>query len=323
MTEDLESALAWCLEALENQRLTISECLARYPEHQAELQELLSLAMAVSHAPDVQPSLEFKLHARTRLVRQLTPRPSTPGTLLRRSRVSRESKPKQRMRMRPAMSWLVITVLVLSLFAGGGLGVAYAADGSVPGDMLYGLDTTIESTRLALALDEEGKAQLALQFALERLKEMQDLAARGGSEENFNQAVDGYDEMVYIATEALTAIAASGQSERVAALGALIQTSLSIHGEILEDVMDQVPEAAKSHINRAKSVSERGNAVVDELFSRGMPGRLPGEIPIDRPEEEEVPGERPEEEMPDWLPIDIPPGGLTEDIPVTPPLDGE
>ena len=323
MTEDLESALAWCLEALENQRLTISECLARYPEHQAELQELLPLAMAISHAPNVRPSLEFRLHARTRLVEQLTPRRITPGTFLRRFRVTKRHKPKQRLLMRSAMSWLVITALFLSIFVGGGLGVAYAADGSVPGDALYGLDTAVESARLAVAFDQEGKAQLALQFAQERLEEMQDLATKGGSEENFKQAVDGYGEMVHTATEALAAVAASGDSERTAALGALLQTSLSIHGEILEGVMDQVPEATRNHIDNAKSVSKRGKAVVDELFPGGMPGYQPGEIPIDRPEEEEVLGDRPEEEMPDWLPIDTPPGGLPEDIPVTPPLDGE
>ena len=279
MAEDLARALAWCLEALEKRRLTIEDCLERYPEHRAELQELLPLAITVSHAPEVQPSLEFRLDARQRLIGQLKPRPLGAGTFLRHLVSTGRKKPKQRPLRRRALSWTAIAALVLSLFAVSGVGVAYAADGSAPGDALYGLDTAIEAARLDLTFDQEGKAELALQFAQERLAEIQELAAEGSSGENFEKAADGYGEMIRTAAEALAAVAASDDLERAAALGALLQTSLSVHGEVLEGVKERVPEAARSPVDRAQIASEQGRATVEALLADEIPGNQTDGVP--------------------------------------------
>jgi hypothetical protein len=171
------------------------------------------------------------------------------------------------------MSWIVIATLVLSLLAGGGAGVVYAADGSSPGDPLYGLDTAIESLRLAVTPDPQARTELALEFAQERLLELQELAAEGGSEDGVQQAADGYGENVRQAAEALAAAAASGDDQAgVESLKALLQQALTLNTRVLSEVYSQVPEQAQAAIERAIDASEAGKTAIDELFSEGTPG---------------------------------------------------
>ena len=70
----------------------------------------------------------------------------------------------------------VVTALVLALLLSSG-GVIYAADASVPGDPLYGLDQAVESARLGLTRRPESVMELLLALADERLLEAEQLAA--------------------------------------------------------------------------------------------------------------------------------------------------
>ncbi len=141
MKEGLQEALAWSLDELERGRVSVDDCLARYPEHRQELQKLLLTAQNLQQAPSVNPSLDFKLHARKRLVKRLGEDANQSVTFGERFR--RTVRGRQRptsVQRRPAMSWLLISAIVLSIFTGGGVGVAFAADGAAPGDALYGID---------------------------------------------------------------------------------------------------------------------------------------------------------------------------------------
>jgi hypothetical protein len=83
----------------------------------------------------------------------------------------------------------LVAALVVVVALGGGL--AYAADGAVPGEPLYGLDRGLETVRLALAAQPEAKAQLWLSLTEERLQEAEELAQEG-SGEGLQAALDGY-----------------------------------------------------------------------------------------------------------------------------------
>ena len=215
------------------------------------------------------------------------------------------------------MSMIVILTLIAALLGGGGVGLAYAADGSVPGDALYGVDTSIESIQYALTLGHEAKAQLALAFADERLTELQDLIDDGAGEEEIQQAVDGYGHNVSQAAQALAAVAASGDEvQRAEALKTLLQESLSIHTQVLTEARERVPDQAGLSIDYAIGVSETGGTVMEDLFSQGMPGGPPedtsGEIP------EAMPGSSLDKPSP---PVEVPsgseydaPGSLAEDF---------
>lgn len=69
----------------------------------------------------------------------------------------------------------VMTVLVAFLFSTGMLGVN-ASKGSLPGDLLYSVKLTSESVQVGLTSKEEKKAELHVQFAEERVKEIVQVA---------------------------------------------------------------------------------------------------------------------------------------------------
>ena len=60
MAEDFESALAWCLEALEDGRLSLQQRLDQFPQYREELQRLLPLAIASHDTPAARPSLRLQ-----------------------------------------------------------------------------------------------------------------------------------------------------------------------------------------------------------------------------------------------------------------------
>ena len=69
---DIVDALGECLEEIEAGRLTIEECLERYPDYAADLQELLATRQKLQKAPALQPAAAFRQQARTQLLSQLS-----------------------------------------------------------------------------------------------------------------------------------------------------------------------------------------------------------------------------------------------------------
>ena len=74
---------------------------------------------------------------------------------------------------------MIATVCIVAIVAFGG-GASFAAESAVPGDILYGVKTTMnENVRGALALGEQANADWHVQLAERRLKEAEQLSARG------------------------------------------------------------------------------------------------------------------------------------------------
>ena len=71
-------------------------------------------------------------------------------------------------------SALILFVLLLASVA-----TVFAAQGSLPGQPLYGVKTLSEETRLALSSDPEAKINLALEFAGRRITELPTAAQIG------------------------------------------------------------------------------------------------------------------------------------------------
>src|SRR3989344_930732 len=64
-------------------------------------------------------------------------------------------------------------------------GVASAAEGTIPGDVLYGVKVNVtEKMRTAFALDERAKAHVAVTLAERRLQEAAKLATQGKLDED-------------------------------------------------------------------------------------------------------------------------------------------
>lgn len=76
-----------------------------------------------------------------------------------------------------------ILLVILAALGVTGVGTAVAANNSVAGDPLFGLDRAIEELQVNLATGDEAKVKIRLEIAQERLQELQAIA-------NTNRAID-------------------------------------------------------------------------------------------------------------------------------------
>lgn len=173
------------------------------------------------------------------------------------------------------MSWLMIGSLVLAMLGGGGVGVAYAADGASPGEALYSVDQALESAQMGLTIDEASRAELALAFAQERVTEAETLTAENASSDAIAQAAAGYQANIEMAAQALAAVAASGDGTRAQALQALLDASLSVHEAALNEVVNQVPAEAAPAIQSAIEASQAGRQAAEGALPPGEAGAPP------------------------------------------------
>ena len=73
-----------------------------------------------------------------------------------------------------------LVILLIVLFTGIGLG--YAAESTVPGDLFYPVKRKIEATRLQMVQNFEKQSQLKIRFLEKRAQELQKLQLKNGSE---------------------------------------------------------------------------------------------------------------------------------------------
>jgi hypothetical protein len=116
-----------------------------------------------------------------------------------------------------ARSWALAGALlaILLVLAVGVGGVAYAADGAVPGDTLYGMDRALEYARLELTKQPQASAELLLSLAAERLAEAEKLSAGGGGA-NLDIALGGYRATISLLAQTLGQTVGPGAAELAA-----------------------------------------------------------------------------------------------------------
>jgi len=123
---DFEQVLEKCLDELASGASGLDECLARHPEHAAQLRPLLLAAARVEMGSDVRPSAAFKARTRAKLTLHMQAHP--------RRRVTSG-----------LMFWRLASVLVVLVLAFLVTGTVYAQS-AMPGDPLY--DWKLVSERL-------------------------------------------------------------------------------------------------------------------------------------------------------------------------------
>ncbi len=63
----IEDILDECLREIQARRVTVDDCLRKYPQYAEELGPLLEIARAIQDVPDIEPSEAFKRATRARL----------------------------------------------------------------------------------------------------------------------------------------------------------------------------------------------------------------------------------------------------------------
>lgn len=122
-----------------------------------------------------------------------------------------------------------LSVLVLLLLVGGG--VASAAEGSVPGDLLYPIKTEVnEPLRAALTFNTEAKAKLQVEFAKRRLEEADKLSAKGGLKDGAEAEIAGRLEThIKAAQQSIADLHDEGKDDEAEAVKVEIHTALQTH----------------------------------------------------------------------------------------------
>jgi hypothetical protein len=162
------------------------------------------------------------------------------------------------MKMKRIIPIFMILLLAAAVMAQGA--------GTTPDSILYGLDRAMESIKLAFTRNNEKRADLHLQNAEERLAEIQQMV-----QEKKTKYVDMLEEdreaSIAEAQQEITKAAAKGQDTE--ALSAQVAEMTSKHLEILQSLLDKVPEESKVGIQNAIDKSARAQA----------PGAVVGEQP--------------------------------------------
>jgi hypothetical protein len=94
-----------------------------------------------------------------------------------RIRTRKEKKPKMRLLLATRLISAILAAVIGTAAVGGG--VTWAANDSLPGDVLYPVKLAGEDLRLSLASTPESQVELALQFADERVVELEGLVEHG------------------------------------------------------------------------------------------------------------------------------------------------
>ncbi len=132
---NFDEALANCLDHLAGGS-TLEDCLARYPEHAAQLKPLLRTAARLERGQGLQPSPAAKARVRARLTNHMRANPR---------RGQRGAISFQRL-------MVSLAVLTLAFFV---TGMAFAQS-ALPGDALYGWKRTSEKLWQAVSSDPLG-----------------------------------------------------------------------------------------------------------------------------------------------------------------------
>ncbi|MDO8523689.1 MAG: DUF5667 domain-containing protein [bacterium] len=156
----------------------------------------------------------------------LLSRGSTPASSLFKNLFTRD-----RNRMAP-----LAIGLILALSAGGG--VALAAEGAIPGDILYPIKVNVaEKVESAFAVSDTAKANLETRFANERLKEALELASRGSLDARARADLEGrFNTHVESAERHIAKLRARGDAKGVTDVEGRLESSFDVHAIAFMDL---------------------------------------------------------------------------------------
>ena len=172
MNTNFETILDVCVSEIAEGRSSVDECLARYPEHAAQLKPLLGAATRLTRARAIVPDPAYKARARAQLNIHMQRHP-------------------QRRRVSPILwrfSIAFATVMLLFLASG----TAFA-QGARPGDTLYNWKLTSEYVWRMTSIDPLG---VDLTLSDRRMNELV-WASNSGDEIRQARALDRYQSLLF------------------------------------------------------------------------------------------------------------------------------
>lgn len=244
-TPDFETALQNCLDAVAEGRLTVEECLAHYPAYADEIAPMLYMAESLRDARTVRPSLGFRKQAKARMQQRIAASSRKPLALVE-TRKTRQPKTNRGWFGMPSLAFrALIALVVVGMLASVTGMTASAADNAAPGDPLFAVDTAVERISLTLTRTADGRLNLQLAIANERMAEAETLI-NAGQDANANAALALYDETVVEIEETTQQVA----PEQQAAAQEKVKNNLDKHIAKMTELLDRVPPQARGNIER-------------------------------------------------------------------------
>jgi hypothetical protein len=274
---EFEERLQVCLQALQEGRWDIDECVRRYPEHADELRAQLLVAASLGEAYDAQPREEWAARARARfligtgerLQEALAVEPEVSflaGARMRflmaaqrlRGEAARTRAPRRVPGFGSPRRAFAGVAASLAIFIGFSTYTVATANAALPGDWQYPVKLQTERVRLALAFTEAQERDVKLDIAEERVREIERLASKG------KIIGPGVINRLVEQTEPLVEEAASEEwdGEAAARLRAVSVTSANV----LRAAEPQISPDAGEKLAEAVDLSKKGQQVAWELF---------------------------------------------------------
>jgi len=284
-----------CLSQIQAGKVSVSDCLKAYPEHQDFLKPHLMIAFQMRDllAPP-HPSEGYIEQSKIRLlnrIRAQQPKHTRPKT---------EKARRRSWVMRPAFATIALAIAFIGIVSG--VGVASASASALPGDALYSVKLGIEETRLAFSLDPASDAELLIQFASTRLEEVSALSETS-RDDDVELALLGYEETI----SKLIDLSISDEITENPEVLDKIHNGLEHHQEVLQRVIDKAPDSAIKGLENAMARSIHGKKVIETIQDGGSPSDLaPGQQDKDIDKEKDKqggpPDDRGEGHDSDWTP---------------------
>jgi len=181
-----------------------------YDHHKID-PELEELIMELRHVPPRDP--EKAENTKSRFLAAIDNVNNTESNTTRENQTNfvRQIKEYFKMatpRMKKVYQTAAIAIFIIALLFGGAGITAVVASNSLPGDGLYPIKARIEQTRVQLTSNSEEKILLNLQYAQERVNEIESLIAEGRFSD-IGEAVRAYEQYIQRALSELAEINAN------------------------------------------------------------------------------------------------------------------
>lgn len=169
------------------------------------------------------------------------------AALVRRMRMGAATRPTHSvffgLRIRPRV--ILVGSMIGALLAGST--ISYAAEGALPGDVLYSVKVSInEPVRVAFASTPYAKAALEVEFTDRRLQEAEQLALDGRLTTQTKMSLETHMNDHVDRAESYTAmIEADGDTTESSQVASDMEATLSAHQQVLIAIAQQVPEKDK------------------------------------------------------------------------------
>ena len=225
--------------------------LAHYPQHADRLRPLLQVALATSQMYADVPAPPRGLAAGRRRLLETAAQQRVQAPATRTLSHNTERKPKMQLLFATKIVSAVLAVVV-SLSAVGG-GAAVAANGSIPGDVLYPVKLTSEDVRMALASAPAGQVALALQFADQRVAEIR---AMVGRERQVPETV--VTRMEQHVSQAMNQAARASDEEMPGLLERIMQRTQA-QAQALEQLRARAQEQNQAQLEEAERICEQAH----------------------------------------------------------------